>query len=391
MTLEVDFDTNITDLYKAITESDWDEAIRAVKKNPNEAKTWVVRKREDDPAKNMWRFLPIHSACARQPPASLISALLAAYPEGVRSVDDQGMYALHYASGNQASREVIRALLMAFPDAAKLTDPRGMLPIHYVACWGPSSISVIDMILVANRKVADFEDEDGNTPSDLAKEGDYPERNAVVAALKRWSTPISSGSSEQPVSSSITPSYEAIRSNFQSLSIHSEEKKDDNYPDGSNSCISPRTAGKMRDLDDQIGIMEIEKKEDKLEISVLQYELKQRDEMIERLKRTLSQVSEECNGLRQTLADVTEQHEGLASMNSSLLAMVEQQEVVLKATRVREEKWEQLAASRREKLQELVKMEEEDTSHEVDLRNVLVQQAQQMATIKAVISTTLEY
>lgn len=391
MTLEVDFDTNITDLYKAITASDWDEAIRAVKKNPNEAETWVVRKHEDDPAKNMWRFLPIHSACARQPPASLISALLAAHQEGVRSVDDQGMYALHYASGNQASREVIRALLMAFPDAAKLTDPRGMLPIHYIACWGPSSISVIDMILVANRNVADFEDEDGNTPSDLAKEGDYPERNAVVAALKRWSTTISSGSSEQSVSSSITPSFKIIGSNFQSISINSEEKKEDDYPDGANSCISPGTVGKMRDLDDQIGIMEIEKKEDKLEISMLQYELKQRNEMIERLKRTLSQVSEECNGLRQTLADVTEQHEGLASMNSSLLAMVEQQEVVLKATRVREEKWEKLAASRREKLQELVKMEEEDTSQEVDLRNVLVQQAKQMTTIKAAISTTLGY
>ena len=380
---------NVTDLYKAITESDWDEAIRAVKKNPDEAKTWVVRKHEDDPSKNMWRFLPIHSACARQPPASLTKALLAAYPTGARSVDDQGMYALHYAAGNQASREVIRALLMAFPDAAKLTDPRGMLPIHYIACWGPSSISVVDMILVANRNISDCKDEDGNTPSDLAKDGDYPESNAVVAALKRWSTN-ANGAIERSTSSqqSITPSYKVIGSNFRSLPINDEKKTEDSL-DGASSCLSPGTNGKFREMDDHITVMEIEKKEDKLEISMLQYELKQRNDMIENLKRTLTQMSAECNGLRRTLADVTEHHEGLASMNSNLLSMVEQQEVVLKATRAREGQWEKLAQLRREKLKELVQMEEEDTSLEVDLRNTLAQQAHQMAAIKASISTTL--
>ena len=134
----------------------------------------------------MWRFLPIHSACARQPPAELIAALLKSYPDGAKCVDDQGMYPLHYACGNQASREVIRQLIMAYPEAAKKADPRGMLPIHYVACWGPSSTAVIDMILVANRDVATAQDEDGNTPMDLALEADYPERNAVVGALGRW-------------------------------------------------------------------------------------------------------------------------------------------------------------------------------------------------------------
>ncbi|VEU41867.1 unnamed protein product [Pseudo-nitzschia multistriata] len=390
MSFEVDFHENITDLYNAITESNWEEAMRAVKKNPDEAKTWVVRKHEDDPTKNMWRFLPIHSACARQPPAGLIKALLAAYPTGARSVDDQGMYALHYAAGNQASREVIRALLMAFPDAAKLTDPRGMLPIHYIACWGPSSISVVDMILVANRNISDCKDEDGNTPSDLAKEGDYRERNAVVAALKRWSTSSSSEHQRSTSSqSSITPSYKVIGSNFRSLHI-SEERKTDDSLDSLTRCSSPGTTGKLREMDDHISVMEIEKKEDKLEISMLQYEVKQRNDMIEKLKETLSQMTDECNGLRKTLADVTEQHDGLASMNSSLLSMVEQQEIVLKATRAREEQWEELAKVRREKLKEIVQMEDQDTFHEVDLRNVLAQQDRKMAAIKATISATLE-
>lgn len=194
-TLEVDYEKNLTELYRAITDQDWETAIRVCEDDPVQAATWVVRHYEaeeddDEDQKTeqeiMWRFLPIHSACARQPPAKVISALIRAYPDGAACVDDQGMYALHYACGNQASRDVIRQLLVNFPEAAKIEDPRGMLPIHYLACWGPASVAVIDMLLVANRNVADCKDADGKTPLDLAFEGDYPERDAVVAVLEKW-------------------------------------------------------------------------------------------------------------------------------------------------------------------------------------------------------------
>lgn len=188
--LEVDYDKNLTPLYEAICNCEWEAAIDAVIADPQQAETWVVRHydEEDDNGERevMWRFLPIHSACARQPPASLISALIKAYPDGAKCIDDQGMYALHYACGNQASREVIRLLLVANSQAAKMTDPRGMLPIHYLACWGPSSVSIIDMVLVAYRDVADIKDDDGNTALDLALEGEYADRDAVVGALRRW-------------------------------------------------------------------------------------------------------------------------------------------------------------------------------------------------------------
>jgi chromosome segregation ATPase len=125
------------------------------------------------------------------------------------------MYALHYACGNQASRDVIRLLLVNFPDAAKLPDPRGMLPIHYLACWGPSSVAVVDMLLVAHRDVASARDDEGNTPLDLAKDGDYPERVAVMAALKKWLAD--------------KPSASKSNNNSRALTIHAhdeEEKKD---------------------------------------------------------------------------------------------------------------------------------------------------------------------
>lgn len=189
-TLEVDYDKNLTELYQAITDQNWDRAVQVCKRHPVQAATWVVRHYEDeDNTENpeiMWRFLPLHSACARQPPASVIAALIRAYPDGPKCVDDQGMYALHYACGNQGARDVIRQLLVSFPEAAKIPDPRGMLPIHYLACWGPSSVSVVDMLLVANRAVATAKDVDGNTALTLAIEGDYPEKNGVVSALQKW-------------------------------------------------------------------------------------------------------------------------------------------------------------------------------------------------------------
>jgi len=184
--LEVDYDKNVTKLYESISESDWDVAIGNVKANPEEAKTWVVRRHRDGLQEGvMWRFLPIHSACARQPPEPLINTLLSVYPHGAKCLDDQGMLPIHYACGNQASIEVIRLLLLANADGAFIADPNGMLPIHYVSQWGPSSPSVINVLLFSNRNVANAKDIDGNTPLDLAREGDYPERDDVVYALEQ--------------------------------------------------------------------------------------------------------------------------------------------------------------------------------------------------------------
>lgn len=322
--LEVDYDTNMTSLYKAITESDWDAAIEAVKANPDEARTWVVRKQSQNPQKNLWRFLPIHSACARQPPNSLIQALISAYPLGARCVDDQGMYPLHYAAGNQAKRDVMRSLLAAYPNAAKRTDPRGMLPIHYLACWGPSTISVVDMVMVANSDISDAKDEDGNTPMDLAKSGDYPERNAVVTALKRWAnaeaeanqpTLLTSPRSSQMNLGSV--GYKVVGSKFQSLTLGDEQSvilgEEKECEDESvvvdvvlPKCFSPRTTKTINRMDDQISVMEIEKKEDLIQISKLKFEMKQKDAMIEKLQKELAMVKDECKGLRNTLADITE-------------------------------------------------------------------------------------
>ena len=97
---------------------------------------------------------------------------------------------LHYACGNQASSSVVRILLEQNPKATMTAGPSSMLPIHFLARWGPSSLGVVDMLLLANPNVliAKAEDE-GLTPLDMAREGEYPERDEVMDALSRLAQP----------------------------------------------------------------------------------------------------------------------------------------------------------------------------------------------------------
>jgi hypothetical protein len=187
--LEVDYDNNVTDLYRFISNLQWEEALRAIRKNPIEARTWVVRYHEDEDKGMMWRFLPIHSAAARQPPEAVIVALIEAYAEGVESCDDQGKYALHYAAGNQASSGVIRALLDAYPKAATISDPEGKLPLHWMAISGPFEPSAIEALVYATHRLSHIVDDEGWTPLDYVKESDYPYKQEMIAILQNRNLP----------------------------------------------------------------------------------------------------------------------------------------------------------------------------------------------------------
>ena len=436
--LEVDYDTNITQLYAAITSSLWGDAVTAAENNPDEAKTWVVRRYTDADGETeiMGRFLPLHSACARQPPASVISALLSAYPDGAKCVDDQGMYALHYACGNQASRDVVRMLLMQFPEAAKLRDPRGMLPIHYLACWGPSAISVVDMVLVANRDVADAKDEDGNTPLELALEGEYEDRDAVVAALKRWL--LNTAGSAASVENSARTISSKLKG-IMKVSTDIEEKKESDSMTGIpiSPVVSPHTVSRLRnqihalqlnqqslhqnwegrminqdedyrnqinDLANQMKVLEEELWNGNNHIADLEKSLHHKDMELQeaydiiRMKDALVQeANDERDGLSQTLADLSEQHnrfkrkseilsDRLGSLNASLYTMMEQQQYVFNAMKSKEENWENISNLRREKMKELVELEEEAAHHDRELETCLMKQTREMEAIQAVIA-----
>jgi len=186
MTDEVDFDQNATELYTAICAGEWENATIIAKEDPKQAKTWVVKHDPEDANSILWRFLPIHSACARQPSDSLIEALLLAYPGAASAKDDQGFLAIHYACGNRASDAVINMLLIINPQTAAVQDPfGGKLPLHHLSQWGCFSAGVVNMLLAVYPEAIHEKDYAGYTPIDLAKAANYPGRNVVISALKR--------------------------------------------------------------------------------------------------------------------------------------------------------------------------------------------------------------
>jgi len=183
--IEVDYDLNPTDLYTCICACTWDEALSALEKNPIESITWVVKRDPCSDDDDAVRFLPLHSACARQPPLDIIISLLTVYSEASSIIDDNGMYPLHYACANQASAEVIELLLLHHPDANNYrVEMNGSLPIHLSAQWGVSTPSVMEVLLHYNKSLACARDNDGLSPLELAMNAEeYEFKEDVIEIL----------------------------------------------------------------------------------------------------------------------------------------------------------------------------------------------------------------
>lgn len=117
--LECDYEQSPTPLYLAIEAKEWDAVLEMMENDdyPNDeiphkkgnrrpypmspkqqARCWVVRKEKD--GRLRWRLLPIHAAIIFDANATVIDALLEAYPESASQKDDQGMLPLHLAFRN---------------------------------------------------------------------------------------------------------------------------------------------------------------------------------------------------------------------------------------------------------------------------------------------------
>ncbi len=180
---------NPDDLYQCIARSDWDGALLAIEREPKQSRAWVSQPSDDNQINDtdLVRFLPLHSACARDPPLDVIIGLLSCYPQGAKVADDNGMLPLHYACANHASPAVIGLLLLHNSGGNNVrVDMSGSLPIHLAAQFGVSSPEVMDMLLAGNPSLACANDNDENTPLELAIHSEYYDgKDEVVDMLER--------------------------------------------------------------------------------------------------------------------------------------------------------------------------------------------------------------
>ena len=204
-----------TRLYESIQRCDWNSALRSLRLHPEEASSWVTlhHSPNDDNDDDLplhaatattQRFLPLHSAMARNPPPHFLRALIDAHGVAVREKDGTGMLPLHYACGNRCPLDVLEMLLHDDDGAAAggvwERDTNGMTPLHYVTSWGPAEPGVLEALLRAaevsrgdggrvGRTVADWilqKDVRGMDALTLAREADYVGKHKVVALLEQY-------------------------------------------------------------------------------------------------------------------------------------------------------------------------------------------------------------
>jgi ankyrin repeat protein len=176
---EVDYE-NRTVLFRLLLKKDWKAAIARANSFPDEAATWIVTKGFNG---NL-RFLPLHKACVLQPPESVIETLLAAYPEGAKSRDQDAWHPVHCACFYGASDKVINLLLNSYAKGAQAKDDEGRLPLHY-ACLKGASQDVVDVLLGSFPKGAMSKDDEGRLPIHHACSKGAPE--GVIDALLKAS------------------------------------------------------------------------------------------------------------------------------------------------------------------------------------------------------------
>lgn len=128
---EVKYEEGATELFMLVEDAKWEDVCDRVEEEPTEARVWVVSSGTENTvfSWSVWRRLPLHEACRRQPPPLVIYSLLSAYPESSMAESNFGELPLHAAVRCGACAEVVNCILASYPAAALARDNSGCTPL----------------------------------------------------------------------------------------------------------------------------------------------------------------------------------------------------------------------------------------------------------------------
>lgn len=122
-----------TPLFLKIEESDWHAALKVLEteSGQKQVRTWVqsTGTKATTFEWSLWRRLPLHEACRRQPPAWFVSRLLSIDPDGASQRTQFGELPLHLAVECGAAPEVVNLLVVAHWSGIAATDQSGRSPL----------------------------------------------------------------------------------------------------------------------------------------------------------------------------------------------------------------------------------------------------------------------
>lgn len=169
-----------TKLFRFIKQKNWHDAQVRIWEKPEEVSTWLVVR---FPNGKQISVLPLHVACALNPPPQVIESLIKPWPKALNAKEKLfGRLPLHLAVTEGGDLEVIQVLLKSAKRTAEARDNDGMLPIH-LACLSGSSVGVVELLLNAFPAGTGVKDRRGNTPLDLAKMSRSKNKHGIVSVL----------------------------------------------------------------------------------------------------------------------------------------------------------------------------------------------------------------
>jgi hypothetical protein len=171
-----------TKLWTHISGRSWKRAMFRLSRTPEEAAVWTMIEDETCPEGDSCYRLPLHRACALNPPRYVVEELLKAHPNAVSSPEKYSMLPLHISAAFHANEEVIECLLTKHPEAVQKKDAWNRLPLH-IACASGSSLAVINRLLEAFPASLEHRDNWGRTPLNCASQSQCPNKKLIVTAL----------------------------------------------------------------------------------------------------------------------------------------------------------------------------------------------------------------
>lgn len=153
---ERDYDKNPTQLYTSLQSLKWEDVIKRIETNPEEAKIWIYRT-EVDGIGLRWRLLPIHASIIFKAPVEVVESVITVYSEAAKQCDDQQSLPIHLAYKRGASASTYRVLLDAYPGSIDVKDAKGRTPRDLAkAGSGPRHVEFVYALKVhmASRKLA---------------------------------------------------------------------------------------------------------------------------------------------------------------------------------------------------------------------------------------------
>lgn len=214
----------------------WEAVLNHIAHYPGDvSKPMVIKFGEDTSC----RALPIHVSILaakrsiRPVPLRVISALVTANPDVLRTKDSLGRLPLHYAARYNVPLDILTAILSPFPQGACVTSDEGALPLM-LACLHGDSIDKVKALLDAYPDGSDRMDDSGLTAFEYAIDNPRPVRLEILRLIARFAG--QRIPAEARLTSDAQPSTQIVEGNTEREEVEEEVAEPEIIKPGTKMC-----------------------------------------------------------------------------------------------------------------------------------------------------------